>query len=304
MAPIGTRFFSETSAGFLYIPAVALGYIYSLNQNIFYLAIGLFALASAVFRHGLLNAISGPHGVEEAPLRREEKYKRIQAAIWDTGGADDYPPDLLKGFFNTPHRSASRYYVIILLALALVGVVVGYVIATGFLINNINELDYVGVILLFLLLLWLLRAVLWRPWSSVYLVEERMDDRPDSDQYIQEEMRRFGYFIRDETDLHGTHVDYQPKGGGVFHIEFESDLEQGEVRLEDIDTIAQGFVAFQQRIEIPIDQLDAFIKYGGNRYLRFAIEETWVNQYNQGELDYDEYREKIVDTVNMSDLSE
>lgn len=301
MPTIGTRYFSETGVGYLYIPALSLAYIYSLNQNNLYFYFALLSLASAVYQHGLLISIVGPGNFNEKPVRREEKIKRFQAAIWDKGGAEDYPADPIEGILTTEHRKASRYPVIALLFLSGIGLLASYLISTRYLLLNIESLDYIGLILLFLLVLLVLQIVLWKPWSSVHLVEERLEDRPDPKQYLRDDMHRFGYFIRDETDLHGTHVNYHQDDGGVFHIELESNLESGEIEAESIDTLAQGYVAFLNQAEVPIEKLIGFIKYDDGTVAQFTIETGWATSYERREITFDAYREKIVDSFDLGE---
>jgi len=99
-------------------------------------------------------------------------------------------------------------------------------------------------------------------------------------------------------------MDYRSAGGGVVHAEFKSEQEPGVINKPSFEAIAQGFLAAIKRIDIPVERMDCYIKYSDEQIAKFTIETSWTTDYDDGDLQYSAYLERILDSLEMKDSEE
>lgn len=272
------------NAGGFYLPAIAMGYLYTLIPNQYYLYLAAGSLVGGVWIHTLMMAASGHGGWWENPAWRGEKYQRIQAALWSHGSADDYPESIVEGVFDTENHHLSRYPILFFGFVFTPVWMLVYAVSIFELWTNLPRLDFIGLFLLFALIVWELQRVIGSFFPAVFLKEQELTERPNSDPHIQDAVKGFGYFFGDDEDIEINHLQLDIPSGGVLELKYTADRPMEDGIVGELHALAYGYAAFVKRINYPSEKLEVVSKRDGGTKAQFEVKADWVQQLNKSEL--------------------
>lgn len=290
-----------TNHKLFYIVPLSFLYLYSLLGDSVYLVLTMIALMGAICRHTTGESIYGPRGEEKRELDSEDEIRRTGTFLFRDKAPHQYVATTYKELVQEGEfRSRNWFVVLIIIALFQIAFFVLYPFAIVELYFNREELNFIGLVLLFSMISLPIYGFL------KFLLPDASDahlDMPNMDPRFEEVFEGLTFSLLGD-DIHLKEGFYEPAEGGLITITCEVEYEKGEEQeeiLDDIHRIAIDFCSLVSRSTYPIDNAKITLLTADEVETKFEIEPEWCRKLSSGGISSDEFFDQVEHTIDAQE---
>lgn len=301
MAPPLSRIVVQGRLGRVYLPPLAVLYLYSITANSLYLYLSIGGVIAAVSLHAQNFAVFGPEGVLGNPKAQDEKFPRRLAAILKRGRLEDYPQsftELLKNPYDLP-LDPKRLPVAMLSAFSGSMILANILGAIWGFWNYYSSLDFVGLTILFAMAVFLLQPVIWPMYWSVS--NQRDNRHPAVDTPDHRRIEDLSEILEAKGDIRVKTNEYAIEEGGVLRLVCEAGYSEPETIQVLIQGIAFAYAGLIESTSLPQSELDAKLTDADGNEISFTVDRGPVHKYNTLQIDEEEFIDRILETVGTEE---
>lgn len=297
MAPSFSRIAVQGRLGRIYLPPIAVLYLYSMTANSLYWYLSIGGVIAAVSLHAQNFAVFGPEGMLRNPKAQDEKFPRRLAAILKRGRLGDYPQsftELLRNPYDLPLDP--KRLPVVMLSFFSVWIMIANILGAvwGFW-NSYSSLDFVGLTILFAMAVFLLQPVLWPMYWSVS--NQRDNRHPAVDTPDHRRIEDLSEILEAKGDIRVKTNEYAIEEGGKLTFVCEAGYSESETIQVLIQGIAFAYAGLIESTSLPHSELDAKIIDADGNEIGFTVDREPVHEYNTLQIDEEEFIDRILETV-------
>lgn len=298
MAPPFSRLAVQGRLGRIYLPPLAVLYLYSITANSLYWYLSIGGVIAAVSLHAQNFAVFGPEGMLGNPKAQDEKFPRRLATILKRGRLEDYPQsfiELLRNPYDLP-LDPKRLPVVLLSCFSggmILVVILGAV--WGFW-NQYSSLNFVGLTILFAMAVFLLQPVIWPMYWSVS--NQRDNRHPAVDTPDHRRIEDLSEILKAKGDIRVKKNEYAIEEGGKLKLICEAGYSESETIQVLIQGIAFAYAGLIEGTSLPHSELDAKIIDSGGNEISFTVDRESVHEYNTLQIEEEEFINRILETID------
>lgn len=277
-----------------YLPALALGYVYTIEQSTVLLILGCVSLFAGVVQHGFSRSIAGPEPKTNYNYRKNPLQRKFAAVF--NGHPDDYPSSVLdvleEGLWPIELRRIP-VFIITVSSSAIIYLTSGYSILL--LLERINEIDFFGLFLLVAIPLPYLWMIFWRMYPSIHYRAD-IDDASEilQSHEAQEQLLRL---IDSKDGLETKDPSYTVQMGGKLTLSVESEHKFEDKGIPILEILAFGYVAYLNHSKFPESEFEATVE-APDVTVTMSIEAVWARKFQNNDWAKERYIKRVFRTVD------
>lgn len=282
-------------SGGYYLPALSLGYLYTISGNDLFLYFSISSLIGAVLGHGVLKSVSGPKGREVFPVKKETVFQLIQLVLFGGGDPNQFKGSI-RGIAKVDKQvSNPRLVLLIIVFVTSLSTLLSFPYSAYHLWTTLPGKSLIPGVLLFLEVVWILQVVTFPIWPNAYLLVQESNTKLE----IEERMDEFQRWLTiDDTGADLKELKYNSEEGGVLMLEYESEFSKLSRMRDEIEDVAFGFSVFTQT-PYPIQELVATITRDGHPIGDYRITASLAQEYDSNNISSGEYISKVLEDVKL-----
>ncbi|WP_323190180.1 hypothetical protein [Halostella sp. PRR32] len=289
-----SRSLLHAKAGRVYIPPLAVLYLYSISSNVLYGYVATFGIAAAVAAHAHNVAIFGADGSFTNMDAQDERFQRWLIAIFKQGRLEDYPRSRIEFIRNidTLPVKWKRLPTVVLTVFSewMTYLMIGTALF-GFW-HYRSGLDFVGLTLLFALAVFLLQPLIWPMYWAVS--NQRDKEHPPVDTPDHRKLNDFTKTLESNQGVRVTRNEYALESGGEVNLECEIEFSEKDLIQLVIQSVSFAYVGLVESTSLPQSKLKAtLIDPAGNR-TQFTIDRSLVHQYTDHQITETKFIEEVI----------
>ncbi|WP_248898319.1 hypothetical protein [Haloplanus halobius] len=259
MAPSFSSIAVQGRLGRIYLPPIAVLYLYSITANPLYGYLSFGGVIAAVSLHAQNYAVFGPKGMLGNPQAQDEKFARRLATILKRGRLEDYPQsvtELLKNPFDLP-LDAKRLPVVCLSFFSGWMIMANILGAAWGFWNHYSSLEFVGLTILFAMAVFLLQPVLWPMYWSVS--NQRDNRHPAVDTPDHRRIEDLSDILEAKGDVRVKKNEYAIEEGGKLTLVCEAQYTESDTIQVLVQGISFAYAGLFESTSLPHSELYAKI---------------------------------------------
>ncbi len=276
-----------------YLIPISYVYLFTLLDEQLYLWLSLIAVVGATTRHTSEEAIFGPRFEDQRELSKIAEIRRFGTVFFRDKPPHEYSAESAGEVIQEGEFRSRRWFLqVTVLYIFHVSLFFLYLYAIWTLFQNLQSLDFLGVMVFFALIgftAYLVTSEMWPDASQLHY-------QNDFDTEFVEVIQEFAKSLYAE-DISLDDATYEAADAGAVSLKLSVEYDFGKQVHRDINHVAFLFCSVVARSSYPIHHVDVSIETSDGGTVSFLIDPEWCRQLSKGEISSERYASNIQESA-------